>query len=313
MTRSSWNEDVVPLDVRALIAAGRAEGPSGEALERTLKVLGVATVGAAGAVAVATEAAAATVASASATGAVVNGAVASLPGAAAAAAGAAAAGGTVAVGASGAAAGSAALGGAGVSAGIGVALAQWVGVGAVSAAVLIGGSRLMLGEPAGAPPPSASVAATASAPRSPTPPLLRRSPLANPAATVPAAGPPALSEAARPGAPDRVAEAAPQLSPAEIKQLRETQLQQELLLLDAARLALDANEPERALVFLDEHRSRFVSAPQLRPEASALRMRAQLALGHTSEARATAQELLRANPTGPHSSRAKQIISGSSP
>ena len=110
-------------------------------------------------------------------------------------------------------------------------LAQWVGVGAVSAAVLIGGSRLMLGEPAGAPPPSASVAATASAPRSPTPPLPRRSPLANPAATVPAAGPPVLSEAARPGAPDRVAEAAPQLSPAEIKQLRETQLQQELLVL----------------------------------------------------------------------------------
>jgi hypothetical protein len=292
MTRSSWNEDVEPLDVRALLEAGRAEGPSSEALERTLKVLGVATVGAAGAVTVATEAAAATVASASATAAAV---------------------GTGAVGASGAAAGSAALGGAGVSAGIGVALAQWVGVGAVGAAVLIGGSRLMLEDPAGAPQSSASVAATASAPRRPTPSLPGRAPLLNPAASVPAAEPLLPNEPARPGASDRVSEAAPQLSAAEIKQLRETQLQQELLLLDAARLALDAHEPERALVFLDEHRSRFVSAPQLRPEASALRMRAQLALGHTSEARATAQDLLRTNPTGPHSSRAKQIISGSSP
>jgi hypothetical protein len=58
-------------------------------------------------------------------------------------------------------------------------------------------------------------------------------------------------------------------------------------LLDDARAALTAEEPERALALLTEHASRF-ARPQLAEEREAIAVQALASLGRYEEARARA-------------------------
>jgi hypothetical protein len=79
-------------------------------------------------------------------------------------------------------------------------------------------------------------------------------------------------------------------------------LARELALLRAARTALDRGAPADALAALDLHTVRFPEGT-LRQERLLTRVLALCALGRTSEARASAQQLAAIAPSSPHLAR----------
>jgi hypothetical protein len=76
-------------------------------------------------------------------------------------------------------------------------------------------------------------------------------------------------------------------------------LAQELALLAAARQALQAGQPQSALVAVAKHAQRFPQG-ELGTERQVLRIRALELLGRTDESRELAKDFIRNNPSNPH-------------
>jgi hypothetical protein len=79
-------------------------------------------------------------------------------------------------------------------------------------------------------------------------------------------------------------------------------LRAEIALVDAARAALRAGAPDRALALLQRHAATY-GAGTFAPEATALRIEALAATGRTAEARAAAQRFVADHPDSPLSDR----------
>jgi hypothetical protein len=101
--------------------------------------------------------------------------------------------------------------------------------------------------------------------------------------------------AARPRAPDPAAD-----------------LAREVELLDAARRAVASGNPGRALATLDAYERQFAH-PNLRPEASLVRLEALLALGRNDEASRFGRSLLDGQPDGPYARRIRSLFEGHTP
>ena len=257
---------------RRMLTAARDEAPSNAAFDRTVAALGV--------------------------GAVIVGASAS--------AGIAAAGAAASAGANALAAG---MGGTALSsatklapAGLMVAAAKWVGVGAVSGLL------------------TAGVVDRVSTWKSPEP----SAPAQKAASTISqsaGAAAPSKAEHVRPAStttdelvtapvkqvPPRPALAQP--PPQEIA-ARRARLAAEVEAVDRAREAMARGNPAQTLQALDAYERGF-SEPRLRPEALYLRMEALLQRGDMTGARSAAAALLAADPHGPHSARARAVLAKS--
>jgi hypothetical protein len=84
------------------------------------------------------------------------------------------------------------------------------------------------------------------------------------------------------------------------------ELGKEALLVDVARAALARGDFAMVLRLTDEHSARFPRA-QLGDAIAYLRMEALERGGHPDEARRAAESLLEANPSSPHTSRARAV------
>jgi len=84
--------------------------------------------------------------------------------------------------------------------------------------------------------------------------------------------------------------------------------QRELALVEAARAAVGARDPARALVWLAQHDREFGSAGTFAPEARLLRLQAYRLTGDSAQAREAARAILRADPRGPHADRAREVL-----
>jgi hypothetical protein len=85
-------------------------------------------------------------------------------------------------------------------------------------------------------------------------------------------------------------------------------LRGEIALIDAARSAIRASAPERALSLLDHHRRSYTHGA-FAPEAAVLRIEALEAAGRTGEARSLARGFLAKHPDSPLSDRVARIAS----
>lgn len=81
----------------------------------------------------------------------------------------------------------------------------------------------------------------------------------------------------------------------------------EVAVLDSARGALARGDAPRAIELLDEHRRRFPSGA-LGPEATVLRIRAELGRGNRSAAYQLAERFLSAHPDSPHAARVHDLV-----
>jgi hypothetical protein len=316
-----------PSDFTAkLLRAGAEEKPSSAALRRTLKVAAVGT--AIGASLQASSASAAVLGAKSSLVGMGGGAVAS------GVAGGAAAGAGVAVGAAASAAGN------GVAALTAVAIAKWVGVGA------IGGVMAATAAHRFAPGSLSAVSVTrstssawvAGAPPRPQQPASRRAPgpigvstrfaesepvgeqPASPATAafaVEVASAPEVTNpvaAARPAQPVPVAPAVPQAQAASraaaspsAAQPATPVLAAEVAMVDRGRAALQRGDGAGALHALAGYESAFPKQ-QLSPEVLFLRMEALVRVGNLSQARALAQRIVARGAAGPQAVRARELL-----
>jgi hypothetical protein len=83
-----------------------------------------------------------------------------------------------------------------------------------------------------------------------------------------------------------------------------TDVEAEVLLIAGVHSALQADDPARALILLDEHARRF-PAGALGEERDASRVASLCALGRNAEARAAAARFLGAFPNSPHAARVR--------
>jgi hypothetical protein len=315
-----------------LLRAGAEEKPSSEAFRRTLKVAAVGT--AIGASLQATTASAAVIGAKSSLAGVGGGAVAS-----GVAGGAAGAG--VAVGAA-----ASAVAGNSVAALTAVAIAKWVGVGALGGVMAATAAhRLAPGSlSAGAVARSTSSAWVASAPpREAMQHTARRAPRAEGAGV--SAG---FAEGAAPIDPERVPAAAPSTAALAVDALRAPEapanaapprpsqpapaglatppsqaraaasqsavqsagtpvLAAEVAMVDRGRAALQRGDGAGALHALAGYEAAFPKQ-QLSPEVLFLRMEALVRVGNLSQARALAQRIVARGAAGPQAVRARELL-----
>jgi hypothetical protein len=313
-----------PSDFTAkLLRAGAEEKPSSAALRRTLKVAAVGT--AIGASLQATSASAAALGAKSSLAGMGGGAVAS-----------GVAGG--AAGAGVAAAASAAAAGNGVAALTVVAIAKWVGVGAVGGVMAataahrlapgslsaVGGARATASAwSASAPPRPAAPAALPRAARVRDPGVSAS--FADATATdEPASGPstaafaveaPRGLEASKPALPSRgaalLAQPAtptrPAASQSGARSASAPVLAAEVAMVDRGRAALQRGDGAGALQALAGYEAAFPKQ-QLSPEVLFLRMEALARMGNLSQARALAQRIVARGATGPQAMRARELL-----
>jgi hypothetical protein len=315
-----------PSDFTAkLLRAGAEEKPSSAALRRTLKVAAVGT--AIGASLQASSASAAVLGAKSSLVGIGGGAVAS------GVAGGAAAG-------AGVAAGAAAAAGNGVAALTAVAIAKWVGVGAIGGVMAATAAhRFAPGSlSAVSVTPSTSSAWVAGAPPRPQQPASRRAPgpagvstrfaesepvgeePASPAtaafavevASAPEVANPAA--AVRPAQPVPVAPAVPQAQAASRAAASQSAAQPatpvlaaEVAMVDRGRAALQRGDGAGALHALAGYEAAFPKQ-QLSPEVLFLRMEALVRVGNLSQARALAQRIVARGTAGPQAVRARELL-----
>ncbi len=86
-----------------------------------------------------------------------------------------------------------------------------------------------------------------------------------------------------------------------------SQLAREVAALDRARAAALAHQPLRVIALLNAYQREFPSGA-LNPEAQVLRIEALAASGQLDKARALAQKLLAADPTGPLADRVRALV-----
>jgi hypothetical protein len=311
-----------------LLRAGADEKPSSAALRRTLKVAAVGT--AIGASLQASSASAAVLGAKSSVVGMGGGAVAS------GVAGGAAAGAGVAVGAA-----TSAAAGNGIAALTAVAIAKWVGVGAIGGAMAATAAhRFAPGSlSAVSVTRSTSSAWVAAAPPRPQHPASRRAlgaagvstrfadsaPLSEPAREQPAS--PATAafavevasapEVTNPAASARPAQPVP-VAPAAVPQARAAEspsaaqpatpvLAAEVAMVDRGRAALQRGDGAGALHALAGYEAAFPKQ-QLSPEVLFLRMEALVRVGNLSQARALAQRIVARGAAGPQAVRARELL-----
>jgi len=102
---------------------------------------------------------------------------------------------------------------------------------------------------------------------------------------------------------------APQTSP---KARPEASVEDELQAIDAARGALAARRPARALAHLDHYRSVFRD-PHFVDEADALEVQALAALGRSAEAQAKAEQFFTSHPGSPYTQRVRSATASTAP
>ncbi len=198
------------------------------------------------------------------------------------AAGAVAGGGSAAAGAAAASGSGAALG----KASVGVALLKWVGAGVVAGGLATGVAHVATTNPP-APSPAPPAVATNTPPVSPQP-AAPKQPLAP--------APVALEEPAR---------SSGQTAPVHSSQ-PQSQLSAELSALQRAK-SLSATNPARALLELDEYRSKFPQGT-MKFEASFLGMQTAQRAGQPELARSYAREVLAIQPRGPQADQAHAVL-----
>jgi hypothetical protein len=125
----------------------------------------------------------------------------------------------------------------------------------------------------------------------------------------PAARDPALPDDERPSAssPSQPSTTAPSSSTAAPARLGE-----ELALIQSAVAALHRRDAAAALAALDDYARRF-SDGELAPEATALRIEAMFAIGHSAEARALAARFLADHADSPLAQRVRNTIRAQPP
>lgn len=285
LSRGGVEGDPAGLSQR-LIRAAQGEEPSDAALQRTLAAVGagsaVLTVAAATSASLSTG----TVSSASSAGAIASaGTTASAVGAAT----------------GGVATGGAVVGAAGkfatVSAVLGTGSVKWLGIAAVGGAMALGTGALV----------TSNGSVQKSQPQKSQPQLVTKpSNIATPPKndTV-AAEPPARDEAPSPEAAAAPARASAQRS--QRPESEDSQLAREVALIDSAREALAAGQYGQALGDARKYVSTFPRG-HLLPEAAFLQMEAERGLGQDSDAKHSAQRLMRLAPGSPQAERAKDVL-----
>jgi hypothetical protein len=131
--------------------------------------------------------------------------------------------------------------------------------------------------------------------------------------TIPAPGSDRAEPGSRPNQRATLPSAPPRLAPETESSPRATfgepppTLTDEVAALDAARSALAAPNPERALALLDAHDGRF-QPPQLGPESTLLRVETLLALGRGADARPLGERFLASAPGSTHAERMRKLL-----
>ncbi len=87
-------------------------------------------------------------------------------------------------------------------------------------------------------------------------------------------------------------------------------LREEIRLLDLARNAIQAHQPEDALVSLNTYANRFAKGA-FKQEASVLRMQALAQQGDIGRASSMAKQFVESNPNSPYVGRAARIAKSS--
>ncbi len=180
------------------------------------------------------------------------------------------------------------------------AAVPWLAVGAIVAVVaggtLVGARAWQRAHREPAPPPPAT-APLAPPPAAATP---------TPAVTPPAAHPePADSPSPAPRAAESATTSRRPRGPAQAPELRE-----QTAILDAARTAIAAGAPAKALGLVRQYQERYPSGVFV-PEAAALRIEALVRLGRGAEARALAERFVASQPAGPLTERVKALTRAS--
>jgi len=189
-----------------------------------------------------------------------------------------------------------------------VLVAKWVGVGALSAVVILGGGQLATEVSRRSSANVSSVEPTRHAPStssSAAPPSPVAAPpieevLPPPVSTESAAASGLPLGAPRPVIRAPITAQSPEPSTPAV-------LDAEIALLDAARDAVAAHDPNRALRLLDDHRRQFPSG-QLSQEATYVRVKALLDRGSRGEAELTARRFLESHPESPHAKRIRALL-----
>jgi hypothetical protein len=174
---------------------------------------------------------------------------------------------------------------------------KWLGVGALSGVVVAGVAHEITAPPRGPVEPTAVIVA----PAVPAPAEMRARP-APAAESIPAPEPEAEE-------PEPAVTAHPTRKDVGDPDDRGVPLAAEVALVDRARALLAGGNPARALEELAGY-EKAVADPRLQPEVVYLRMEAHLLAGNTARAKATAEQILRSFPRGPHAARARSVIDG---
>jgi hypothetical protein len=174
---------------------------------------------------------------------------------------------------------------------------KWLGVGALSGVVVAGVAHEVSAPPRAPTPPTAVLVA----PALPAPVEVRVRP-APAAETIPAPDP-VVEE------PKPAVTAHPTRKDVGNPDDRGVPLAAEVALVDRARALLAGGDPARALQELAGYEKAFAD-PRLEPEVVYLRMEAHLLARDTARAKATAEQILRSFPRGPHAARARSVIDG---
>jgi hypothetical protein len=203
-----------------------------------------------------------------------------------------------------------------------VLVVKWAGIGATTAAIVLGGAREIpkhLGKANEA--PSIAVKAAEVSPPPPVP-ALRREPVRELATSEPQAldaprvlqpqalDAPRVLQAPPPIVRDRDPAAAPPAL-ATSSPRSEQDLAQELALLDRAGRAIAERDVAGALFLLDTYQAKFPQGT-MEPEAVVLRIEALRAGNQKAAARRLAQDFLTSHPKSPHTKRMQGLLDDAS-
>ena len=215
-------------------------------------------------------------------------------------------------------------------------IAKWGAVGAIAGVAALGAvtvTRELATSPVGEPPaeigskPNPDQQRAAGGPASPSVVIPRDEPEVAPSRRVvgslPDVGPPPSAAVRLPSSPSvarfaPVDEVTPPADPSVGTRLAppvqaapnpgSARYQRELALVDAARAAVEAREPARALSWLAQYEREFGGSGNFAPEARLLRLQAYRLAGDAPRARGAARAILSADPRGPHAERAREVL-----
>src|SRR5688500_18808957 len=179
-----------------------------------------------------------------------------------------------------------------------LSVAKWAGIGALVGGLGMSAASVAVHNAGGARSPAASAQVRISAK---APPRSVQRGLERETSSLPALSPPLVGEPAEP------ALSAPARAKVTTAPERAGGLEAELAELQPARAALNARDPDKALLLLDRFQQSFPRAA-LGLEASLLRLEALVASGQLESARRLSQRLLQNQPEGPYADRVRALL-----